>query len=678
MILAPLLAACLFLAPQRTSAVVPEAPVRTTYTVNGEIAVLPDAARAQLHTTHDPQAREELLALREPVAGLHLAVGVQVRSEVIAERRVHTDADGRYSVELPIVPSSVHARPRTYVRVVEPGYQQRTSVYSMGVTRGTIDMPAPQLIRGRTAYVRVRSQEESSQRIDLHCYENDPPRWEEQSRRGWSEPELRPDIERTIDRGLFALHYTEAARAGLLARQPGVGSAYLQDVRLTACDAGRTLVMELTGHGTLAGQLTNLDGQPLSGVALFAYPASVVEAKRPYGAMIRKQPTLESRGGLVTGSATTDGDGLFEIRGLATGEYFLQASPDASPRLDIDRKLYRAGDRSIRIAVGSHRLVVEVRHADGSLAEAPPFVACLSGPARDDVSKHGNKLGFSAGPGRWSYEVAAGERYAVGWIDETHRLVETTVSIERGRYVTELSLTTGQQTASSLVNFRLLDESGDPFRREPATRSTWTLHSLETDRVLWAWDGGEVLVRRGLLASWRDDDLPKGRWSLPPGRYRLRAGPRPAPRTCGNSPPTRLKHGSAERIVELLPGQQSDIELTPWLGGRVRLTTILPAGALESLAKGGDRHDDLEMPGVRVHEGDESGRRRRLSFLMPGLVPPFSSTSLLPGTTSESESLLRPGRRRLHIEAPGFRSVDVDVTVVAGETVDVVVELQNR
>jgi hypothetical protein len=675
--------------PQRASAVDEPHPTVETFTAIGALYE-PDPELARRIQSARGIDRDRLEECWSPFSGLRIAVGVKT-DEWIVEHVIETDPDGRFSVELPVPPTGSR-RARSFVRVRADGYQQQVAYGKVAAADETVELRAPRIVPGATAFLRVLRGTVAcpTGSIKVRAHEADPPRWVEKGGHRWSAPKLKPLIQPAVEPDRFALHYGESSRASLLVRRKGVGTAYLPDVRLGPDDAGRVLEVTLQGDGVLEGILHDPEGRPLPGIALTAYHSRFIKDAGPDKGVAVHGPELESRGGLCNGTAVTDKSGRFVIKGLLAGDYFLQHAHGASPRIELERRLYSTGSRAIRIEARRHRLVAEVVDANGAEVESPPF--CVEHPEAVRRGWSPKRREIPIAPGTWAFDVEVGHSYIVGWVDETHQLVERVVTIESGRFETRCRLAPGGAEAPGEVTFRVLDEDDAPYKPVPLEELDLSVHSTETGKELWARDNDSALTRHGLATRYGEDKVESSTWLLPPGRYVVRANPRIMNMMCGNTTLPRLDYGPEEATFEVIGGESAQVEIRPWLGGRIRLRLLLPPDVRDQRLvqppettdeEDWGRRNDLfvteeDNPCTRVFDIDDEGGQRALAFFFNNNPASRASRLLLPGTSVVSWSLLRPGTRRLRIVSPGFETEEVDVIVRARETVDVDVQLRER
>ena len=262
--------------------------------------------------------------------------------------------------------------------------------------------------------------------------------------------------------------------------------------------------------------------------------------------------------------------------------------------------------------------------------------------------------------GTWAFDALAGQRYVAGWFDETHRPVERLVTVERGSYDTRVRLVVGPEVLPGELRVRVLDQHGRLFGPRDSTHVDVEVCSAETGQVLWHREAPD----RRLWSTDRPEALERQRWTLPPGRYVVRARPYIWGMRCGNGPPTVLRYGRVETALEVLPGGAHEVVLRPWLGGRVRFDLQLPSDARDprlirppGTSDSEDRRRRVDLlkldwegrfPGSRVLDVTD-GARRELRFHASEEVDHSDYGGLLPTSERSPDRCCGPG-------GPGYAS----------------------
>jgi hypothetical protein len=509
-----------------------------------------------------PPATFELRGLVQPddrpppegLQGISVRVGLSAGGSVLYDASVATDEQGRFSAALPAAEAPDSATVFAFARIDQPGYQER-SVWTLSVAPAEVVLPC---IPGATVRIRVvddegRPVESSELRMDVPG--EDPAALQQRLRtfgrayRGSETPV------RAHEPGVFDLHFTASETVELRARASGVGAESLT-LPLDVERHGVAVDLVLHRRGVLEGRLQDPGGHPIPGVELVACPRELIEDPTPAETAARAAPERERQCGLYVDHAVTDEAGGFAFGGLQEGSYFLL---DRGGRIDIPRQAYGTGSTSIALVVEGYRLFVRVVDPSGKplanrapycsplAAEADPGAAPATGAARAEPGAPRAEPGPArVEPGLWSFDVEPGARYAVGWLDERHALVEETLSIEPGSYWTERTLELGRAGLHGQLLVTVAAAAGD----DPPDRwSTFeiTLHSIGTGAQI---DSFQYQTRGG-------PDAPPALFVLPPGRYEVRAESAAGPRRDA----VRTRRGRASEITTVREGGVTALRL---------------------------------------------------------------------------------------------------------------------
>ncbi len=355
----------------------------------------------------------------------------------------------------------------------------------------------------------------------------------------------------------------------------------------------------------------------LSGVAVFPdgtpAPGIQVEARRDEG--VRRKA---AEPGLTGGETWTDAEGRFEIGGLQPGAYHV------TPRIpDGHRQRVRCStpDTNVRLLVPHHRIRVLVRDKAGR--PLPGADVCVHRLRPDGYESS------SAGP-------VGTSQASISWWEPPGTQLDLGARLP-GMIATETTRTVREDVWSEDVVLTL----ENPPRPWGGVRVRVTPPDDVAVGHFWV---SLATPRTGFHVSTRTNPQKDGSYGpFPPGRWRLSVQP------MSGSSGVNAFWFADRKIVEVTAGAVTDVHVRPAIGGRVRV--LMRANVIT---------DDDDQP------------RATLTPTAPG----EHEEDIWAGWEEpELSGLLRPGTWTVRSSTDGFSGPERIVTVVAGEVIDVVLEL---
>jgi len=157
--------------------------------------------------------------------------------------------------------------------------------------------------------------------------------------------------------------------------------------------------IQLSGAGTIAGQVTNPRGEPVSGLRIAAVPDG---QELPARWAFNWPPTpagVPGPDGNEYGLTTTDEDGRFLIQGLVEGRYLL-GPKDNCTLLDGGRQPYTTGSQDVVLVVERYRLTIRaIDEAGGPIDRVNVTLRYQDGDVRT-ISTRGGAATHPCAPGQ--------------------------------------------------------------------------------------------------------------------------------------------------------------------------------------------------------------------------------------------------------------------------------------
>ena len=429
-------------------------------------------------------------------------------------------------------------------------------------------------------------------------------------------------VARTGPGGAWRGRMPGAGRYGIRAEATGVGTAHARPLDVTPDRDLDVPDLVLRGEGRIAGVARFPDGTP---AAHLVVAASAALPQR-----------FADEEGLLKSMATADAQGRFVLRGLKRGRYALR--PDDWRQSDAD-PIFETGESAATLTVSQRRVLVEVRDVSGT----PVAGGSVSGDwIHADGSRDSawSRLGLD---GRYAFWVAPGERLLVSADVAGSNYAEAVIDVGEQPWDRTIVLTLEEvQDVTGHLRLRVTGDDGVPVSTMQATLTTTLTGALV----------------RGLYEVEPDADgllppVPAGTWMLElrPGRTK-------------SAMPTELSFPVFERVI-VRPDEVTEVAGVARRGGRIRLSLRVPPDSPLT-----DR--DVVVAAARLPSGDPERIRAWVSPHARG----WREGSLRFDGPSIGQTLLAPGTYRLSVEAPGHERVEQRVDVVAGEIVDVKVDLE--
>lgn len=490
--------------------------------------------------------------------------------------------------------------------------------------------------------------------------------------------------------GWFELPLLEEGPTTLLAEAGEHGTAALRDLDVRFASPPEPVELRLAGEGRLRGRVRDDAGRGSAGLELLAVLAELEEPDPDRAGRRLVEPRtsavrLEGRG-RHWASATTGADGSFDLRGLVAGPYRiyaeLEARGRASETLLLTLSPVAADGAPLDLALERPHLVVLVHGPDGSPVEgdvgfdeyawrepdhavwprepwvivAPelagaPLDTRLDAPLDAPLDASGARLtGRRTADGRLVYEVEAGRRYQVGLIGGGHPWSPVEAEVPPGGARVDVALRLAPEVATGELAIDVADADG-PVRRDLEIR-------VEDPR-----DGVPLVWRAGFgRSTW------PWRVTLPAGVYRLVVDGAASIGAHGELHAPRDR-GRFEREVAVVAGEETPVH------------AVLPEGARLVVRLAGEA-DEPEGRRARLLLCAPDGRPEEVLFVREG-----SAASTLPGRHLErwlylgdegTTQALPAGRWTLVATLPDGRTAAAPVTLVDGETAEIILEVEGR
>jgi hypothetical protein len=591
-----------------------------------------------------------------------------------------TDDTGVAHIALPAdVGVDERGSPNVLVRVVEPGYQQRTA--RAWVPRGGgVPTARPAVVSGATARGRVVDGGGSPVLAQVRAE-----RWIEDvdvGRRLHGQALAIP-----LPDGRFELHLREDLfDVLLLADAEGSGTGARLGVDLPLADPPQDLELVVAGAGALRGRVEGLDGRPLGGLSLLVRHAELdghpLRAAEPAMSLLR----TEGRGRIEV-QLETDSDGRFELTGLRPESYVVRAKLQDGSTYGYGTLLtgrpVLAVDAEILLHFEQPQLVVRLMDAegrpwsDGRIVAATdehelgwfvsPSVAVypLSPPGTEAQLRGDSLKALRSLAGELAYSVEAGARYLVAI---------------RGQAFTAPAREVEVPLAGGSIEVVV--------HAAPTTAWGEVVALVDTQRTAGDYRISLEDVSTGLRVC--DVDAPLGAVPLqraPAGRYRLVVEGVASGDSWHGTVWTTRNLGRAEVEIDVIAGARVEVPITIGEGARIDLEL---AGEPDA----GDREAVARSEPWMLEPQNVAGLPERVASASVVLLRPqrgFESVFRLIEITGgsgagkhlaqnwplglrETSQVVSPGTWTLVARLPGGREVAAEVVLRAGETTPVRLE----
>ena len=473
---------------------------------------------------------------------------------------------------------------------------------------------------GRSEKVRLRDREPGEIRLDVTLEAGGAVTGRVVDRFGepvndaevWFSPEALLKSTETGPDGRYSLPVEASGQYWICARRGDLGAAVAGPLHIT--EAGlRAEDLVLDGPGTLRGVAVHPDGTPARQLMVHAVPESLHGKKITSWPVGRFDGSVEREPGLSWGWARTGLDGRFTIGGIQQGRYWFKE--------DTKRTLYNIGSE-VRLIVEGYRIRVYLRDENGEPAH---------GFAVSARSARGSKAGYTNEDAMIDINARPGDEWVITIGSRTVQPAAARVNVREGTYDYEVVLPVRMARERGRLQVTLNDPQGEPI---PDSRVS--LFTLDDDAILY------------------EDSLDEGRTPLvPAGRYRIVGHP-----------------GSALALYLPVEGH-ADVR-----ADRIEPVTLTarPCGRLRFTFK-----TDLPFTRVRIKATPQQGAKP--VWLGAPFYPLPNGGYRWGGHYKVNEPVLawrrlEPGPWKLEIEPTGFLPRTIPVNVLAGEIVDVEVELE--
>lgn len=353
--------------------------------------------------------------------------------------------------------------------------------------------------------------------------------------------------------------------------------------------------------------------------------------------------------------------------------------PETRPQLEL--RVFEADGRRARVDANGHE-------SFGSSHRILFCIHCPPGqvphPWLDDAEGAGPLF---AGTADATFYVTPGERYVYAYVGKDIQPIEGEVTIGAHDPLTVRELHVSPVRDQGRLRLALSRPDGTRIQHDFQVG----LESLASGLTLFR-------SQHSRSESWYGD-------LLPAGRYRVRVETEEnALGFCGNGwNPAPAPFGDWVAVVDVRPGETTELDARMWKGGKLRLALDLPPGmpAREEIwgkqfptdhepPEAGWIRLGMRGPAARVtlrvdpdaprprREPGMSGFPATLRFCMPKLMIAYHSGAILPGDEETSADWIPPGHYIARIEARDFEPAEAKILIRADETTALRVQLVAR
>lgn len=492
--------------------------------------------------------------------------------------------------------------------------------------------------------------------------------------------------------GRFRLEVEGPGPWSVEARHPQRGMDRRPTDTLREGEVYRLPDLRIAGHGRLEGRLLDPAGEPLASTAIVAYSRSLLQQECLGGselleldALPLRAPELES-GYPVPGegfrrvATTTRKDGTFVLSGLAR-EPFLLDSPafGERPWWSPDRTWIAPSREDLELTSGLCQVTLAVAEQGGAEADGTPR---RIGPLEvfpAVPSSHGPR------PMR-GVPVYADDERNIFQVEPGDYIARVTTYPPIGRFGATLHVeerfTIEPGVARKTVELALPEDGGPTGRLRVSVTVPEGWETPERFHLLSGLTAKELEVSEFTPFP----ELRYDEWlEVPVGSYHVALDPF----TDFVGRPEVAELAPCQRPVTVRPGEEVEVELVAAPGGRMRVELgadrlvfgedlVLPEGLPSgdaALLKG---NLELTMGLVIAGEREGGGPLLPLRLRDVGGVSVPERARVLPGESITHFELLEPGVWTLWAWSPAFELDAVQVTVRAGETTPVRLDLRAR
>lgn len=443
------------------------------------------------------------------------------------------------------------------------------------------------------------------------------------------------ESDETSDDGRFRFAFDSSATYRCTARAHGVGTATAEDLALEAGVDRDLGDLVLAGGPPIRGVVTTPGGEVVPGLELWAIDSAYASETDGLLRAVHRESEDERARGLSWTKTVTDEHGVFALAGLAPGHYALRA-PDPAIVLEPHQARYEPGTGSVALFAHSQRLLVRVLDPGGKpVPGAGVRVTDLS--TRLDGSYEASNTrarGVDARTGTVGFVLDPEAPVSVVAFDGARTSAEEIVMLAQNEWTHRLDIVLPDRAARGRVRLDVLGEDGVRF-------SNFVVSVLSPRSRIPREDLGQ-------LESLADGLLP----DLPAGTYHLVVGfPRGTDRD-------HFAVRTSEPVV-VRANEETRLWLTARAGCRPTVTLDVRGTPPAGFGSSGGLPD--------LERRDRYGARITLTSSAggPGLALQFRPASgaglvstILPGETLVSDTLVERGEYALSIEAAAFEAPD--------------------
>jgi len=666
----------------------------------GDVAIVASPAADSARTAAPPSAetpgaeepllqlvvatRESLAATSKVVPGIAVAAGLgapfdPTRAPLAAGR---TGADGLTTLAIPwsAVESARARGDALWLRVVEPGYQQRTRLRKLPDAPGVLDLAAI-AYRGCTVRGRVLDAAGSPVAAKVRAAP-----W--LGERGFGFGGL---AESRAD-GWFELLPFGPGLFQVVADAGDLGTAALRDLAVLPERVPNPIELVVRGTGVVRGRVSDGARHPVAGIDLEVLAADYDRSRDEPAAEgaapgARRQGELELEGrGRVHVEVRTDANGVFEVRGLRDDRYVVRAPDGRGPGTLLTPSPVPSDGQPLELVLARPHIAVEIvdergepwiapkpdprskrRSAGWSFGDPPPEALLAIAPMVEDLPSGRSSEAWietkDLGAGRHAADVAAGHDYWVGLfgVSQPWRPVRVAVPEGAGRVDVRIVALGPKPPGVLIVDLR--SAAGESLTRGIAIRVE--------DPV-----SGFALVDRD---EFYGETFPL-RIELPEGEYRITGEGAPFVDTHHGVLLRPRELGRAEALVRVTSGGETAVALQLAEGARLRLRLAGQANAGDREAVetkyrgysfGEENWQEVHAARAVILLRSEGTRPVDVLFTEEWLETSAAGTHLtreLALGKEDVSQVLPAGRFTLEAWLPGGRVARAPVTLVDGQT----------
>lgn len=666
----------------------------------GEVALVatPDAdsartaapASAEVPGAEEPllqlvvATRESLAATSKVVPGIAVAAGLgapfdATRAPLAVGR---TGSDGLTTLAIPwsAVESARARGDALWLRVVEPGYQQRTRLRKLPDAPGPLDIAA-MAYRGCTLRGRVLDTAGSPVAAKVRACA-----WLGERGMGYGGlADARPD-------GWFELLPYAPGSFQIVVDAGDLGTAALRDLAILPEHVHDPIELVVRGPGVVRGRVSDGARRPVAGIDLEVLAADFDRARDEPAAEgaapgARRLGELELEGrGRVHVEVRTDANGVFEVLGLRDDLYVVRAPDGRGPGAALTPSPVPSDGEPLELVLARPHIAVEIVDEKGapwiapkpdprrkrssagwSFGDPPPEALLAIAPMLEDLPSGMSSEAWidtkDLGAGRHAADVVAGHGYWVGLLGVSQPWRPVRVAVPEGAGRVDVRIVALDPKPPGVIVVDMRSAAGESLTRGIAIR-------VEDPA------SGCALVDRD---EFYGETFPL-RLELPEGQYRVVGDGAPFVDNHHGVLLTPRALGRAEALVRVTSGGEIGVALQLAEGARLRLRLAGQANAADRAAVEAKyrgysfgEEDWREVHAARATILLRSDGNRPVDVLFTeewtgsSAAGTHLSRELALGKEDVSQ-VLPAGRFTLEAWLPGGRVARAPVTLVDGQT----------